>query len=105
MDTGTHIAMGVALGGLATLDPVVANDPTLFQAVFVGAIIGSHAPDFDTILKFRNNATYIKHHRGITHSIPAIFIWGILIASIIHIVVPEVSFLHLWNDNVNDTSN
>jgi len=96
MDTGTHIAMGVALGGLATLDPVVANDPTLFQAVFVGAIIGSHAPDFDTILKFRNNATYIKHHRGITHSIPAIFIWGILIASIIHIVVPEVSFLHLW---------
>lgn len=96
MDTGTHIAMGIALGGLATLDPVVANDPTLLQAVFVGTIIGSHAPDFDTVLKFRDNATYIRHHRGITHSIPAIFIWGILIAGLIHLFVPSVSFSHLW---------
>lgn len=96
MDTGTHIAMGIALGGLATLDPVVSSDPTLFHAVFVGTIVGSHAPDFDTILKFKNNATYLRHHRGITHSIPAIFIWGILIASIIHMFVPEVNFLHLW---------
>lgn len=96
MDTGTHIVMGVALGGLATLDPVVANDPTLFNAVFIGAIIGSQAPDFDTILKLKNNATYIRHHRGITHSLPAIVIWGILIASIIYMFVPHVHFLHLW---------
>src|SRR5699024_5862271 len=33
MDTGTHVVMGIALGGLATLDPVVSNDPTLFNAV------------------------------------------------------------------------
>jgi len=96
MDTGTHIAMGVALGGIATLDPVVSNDPTLFHAVLIGTIIGSHAPDLDTILKFKNNATFIRHHRGITHSIPAIIIWGILITSIIYMFVPQVSFLHLW---------
>lgn len=96
MDTGTHIAMGVALGGLATLDPVVANDPMLFNAVFIGAVVGSHAPDFDTILKFKNNATYIRNHRGITHSIPAVIIWAILIAGMIHLFVPQVSFLHLW---------
>lgn len=97
MDTGTHIVMGIAIGGLATLDPVVANDPTLFQAVLVGTVIGSHAPDFDTILKLRNNATYIRHHRGLTHSIPAIIIWGILIASIIYFFVPQVNFMHLWS--------
>lgn len=96
MDTGTHIAMGIALGGIATIDPVVQQDPLLFQAVMIGTIIGSHAPDFDTVLKLRNNAVYIRHHRGITHSIPAIFLWGIMIAGVIHAFVPSVSFLHLW---------
>lgn len=96
MDTGTHVVMGIALGGLATLDPVVNNDPILFQAILVGTIAGSLAPDFDTILKLKNNATYIRNHRGITHSIPAVIMWGILIASIIYMFVPEISFLRLW---------
>ncbi len=76
MDTGTHIVMGVALGGLATLDPAVQQDPLLFQAIFAGTVIGSHAPDFDTVLKLRDNATYIRHHRGISHSIPAVIFLG-----------------------------
>lgn len=96
MDTGTHIAMGVALGGLATLDPTVQSDPILFNAVLVGTIVGSHAPDFDTILKLKNNAVYIRHHRGATHSIPAVLMWGVVLAGIIHAVVPSVSFIHLW---------
>lgn len=96
MDTGTHIVMGVALGGLATLDPVVHQDPTLFHAVLIGTIVGSHAPDFDTVMKLKNNATYIRHHRGITHSIPAVIFWGIFLASIIYMFVPQVNFLHLW---------
>ncbi|WP_208591711.1 metal-dependent hydrolase [Gracilibacillus suaedae] len=96
MDTGTHITMGIALGGIATLDPVVQQDTTLFTAVMVGTIIGSHAPDFDTVLKLRDNATYIRHHRGITHSIPAVIFWGILISAVIYSFVPEVSFIHLW---------
>src|SRR5699024_12227558 len=73
-----------------------SSDPVLFHSVLVGTIIGSQAPDFDTILKFKNNATYIRHHRGLTHSIPAIFFWGVLISSIIYMFVPHVSFLHLW---------
>src|SRR5699024_1805180 len=72
------------------------NDPLMFNSVLVGTIIGSQAPDFDTILKLKNNATYIRNHRGITHSIPAIIIWGILITLIIYLFVPEVNFLHLW---------
>ncbi|MGM8213741.1 metal-dependent hydrolase [Virgibacillus sp. W0430] len=96
MDTGTHIVMGVALGGLATLDPVVNNDPVLFHAVMTGTIAGSLAPDFDTVLKLKNNATYIRHHRGATHSVPAVIIWGILIAAIIYMFVPNINGLHLW---------
>src|SRR5690625_4171995 len=97
MDTGTHVVMGIALGGLATIDPIVANDPTLFNAVLIGTVVGSQAPDFDTVLKFRNNATYLKHHRGATHSIPAIFIWAILIAGIIFQFTPQVNFFHLFS--------
>src|SRR5699024_4590401 len=88
--------MGVAIGGLATIDPTVQADPVLFQAIMVGTLVGSHAPDFDTILKFKNNATYIRNHRGMTHSIPAIIIWGLLISSIIHMFVPQINFFHLW---------
>src|SRR5699024_10778447 len=96
MDTGTHIVMGIGLGGLATLDAVVSNDPLMFNSVLVGTIIGSQAPDFDTILKLTNNATYISNHRGITHSIPGSMIWSMLIPLIIYLFVPEVNFLHLW---------
>ncbi|MFD1020603.1 metal-dependent hydrolase [Thalassobacillus hwangdonensis] len=96
MDTGTHIVMGVALGGLATLDPVVQQDPQLFNAVLIGTLVGSQAPDFDTVLKLRNNAVYIRHHRGITHSMPAVAFWGISLTGLIYAFNPEVSFLHLW---------
>ncbi|HEX6593037.1 MAG TPA: metal-dependent hydrolase [Bacillota bacterium] len=96
MDTGTHLVMGVALGGLATLDPVVGNDPVLFNTVLAGTIIGSQAPDFDTVLKLKNNATYLRHHRGITHSLPAVVMWGLLISGILYAFVPEISFFHLW---------
>src|SRR5690625_1053177 len=96
MDTGTHVVMGIALGGLATLDPVVANDPALYNAVLIGTIVGSQAPDFDTILKLKNNAVYIRNHRGLTHSIPAVIFWGLLISLVLYMFVPEISFLHLW---------
>ncbi|HLR61421.1 MAG TPA: metal-dependent hydrolase [Lentibacillus sp.] len=96
MDTGTHIVMGVAIGGLATLDPAVQNDPALFSAVLAGTVIGSHAPDFDTVLKLRNNAEYIRHHRGATHSVPAVIMWGLLLAGIIYMIVPSVDFWHLY---------
>ncbi|WP_017728959.1 metal-dependent hydrolase [Halalkalibacterium ligniniphilum] len=99
MDTGTHVVMGIALGGLATLDPVVANDPVMKQAVMIAAIVGSQAPDFDTVLKLRNNAVYIRNHRGITHSIPALFLWPLLISGSLLLFFPEASFatLLLWS--------
>lgn len=95
MDTGTHVVMGIALGGLATLDPVISNDPLAINTVMVATIIGSQAPDFDTILKMRNNAVYIRNHRGITHSLPAILIWPFIITGVINMFV-DVNYLHLW---------
>lgn len=79
MDTGTHLVIGLGLAGLAHVDPVVASDPAVATAVLVGTVVGSQAPDFDTVLRLRGNATYIKNHRGMSHSLPAIAIWTLLI--------------------------
>src|SRR5699024_1010002 len=72
------------------------NDPVLFNAVMVGTIAGSQALDFDTILKMKSNAVYIRNHRGVTHSLPAILMWGVLIAGIIHAFAPRVDLTRLW---------
>lgn len=96
MDTGTHFVMGIALGGLATLDPVVIDGSSTAQAVLIGTILGSQAPDIDTILKLRNNAVYIRNHRGITHSIPAVLLWPIAISTVVFAFLPQADFLHLW---------
>ncbi|MGV3042407.1 metal-dependent hydrolase [Staphylococcus rostri] len=93
MDTATHIAMGVSLTALATTDPALANN---FAATATVIIAGSLIPDIDTVLKFKNNATYITHHRGITHSIPFTLLWPLLITFITYIFFTGVSPLHIW---------
>lgn len=96
MDTGTHIVMGVALAGLTMSDPVVSTDAATMSAVFTGVVIGSLAPDIDTVLKLRNNAVYIRHHRGITHSIPAVLLWPLVIALVLTFLIPGAAFMHVW---------
>ncbi|MBE1555862.1 metal-dependent hydrolase [Sporosarcina limicola] len=96
MDTGTHIVMGVALGGLAMVDPVVAAETATMSAVIAGVIVGSLIPDVDTVLKLRSNAVYIRHHRGITHSIPAVLLWPLIISVLLLFFVPSADFIHLW---------
>lgn len=99
MDTGTHIAMGVALSGLALIDPVVASQPTTYYAVVTGVMVGSLIPDVDTVLKLKNNAVYIQNHRGITHSIPAVLLWPILITVILSFIFSSANLTHvlLWS--------
>ncbi|WP_040206457.1 metal-dependent hydrolase [Neobacillus jeddahensis] len=96
MDTGTHVVMGIALGGLATLDPVVASSHAMSTSVLIATIVGSQIPDIDTILKLRNNAIYIRNHRGVTHSIPAVLLWPLLITAVVYPFFPTANLLHLW---------
>ncbi len=98
MDTATHIVMGFGLAGLATLDPAVAGDPATFHAVMIGAVTGSVIPDIDTVLKLKNNAAYIRNHRGITHSLPATMLWPFAISALALALSPQVNAAHilLW---------
>lgn len=83
MDTATHVVMGLGLAGLSFVDPAVASSPALAGAVMVSTVIASQAPDADTILRLKNNALYIRNHRGITHSLPFLLIWPALITAVI----------------------
>jgi len=96
LDTGTHVVMGIALGGLATLDPVVASSHAATTSVLIATIAGSQIPDVDTVLKLRNNAIYIRNHRGVTHSIPAVILWPLVILAVMTPFFPSVNLLHLW---------
>lgn len=93
MDSGTHVVMGISLGGLATIDQTIANDPSLATAVMIATVVGSQAPDFDTVLKLRNNAVYIRNHRGFTHSIPAVLLWPFFITSVLLLFYDHAYFL------------
>ncbi|MFD3448095.1 metal-dependent hydrolase [Microbacteriaceae bacterium 4G12] len=95
MDTATHLAMGITLGGLATLDPAIAQYDIGPHAVMLVTIVGSNIPDIDTVLKFRNNAKYIRNHRGITHSVPAVFLWSFLVSGCAYLFFPTAPYLHL----------
>ena len=88
--------MGVALSGLALVDPVVSGESATMSAVFAGVIIGSLIPDVDTVLKLRNNAIYIRNHRGITHSIPAVLLWPLVISVLLTFVERGANFIHVW---------
>lgn len=93
MDTGTHLVFGLGLAGLAYVDPIVASDAGAATAVFIGTVVGSQAPDFDGLFRFKGNAAYIKNHRGITHSLPAIAIWTLLLTSGIKLFFTDVPWL------------
>ncbi|MCQ6558766.1 metal-dependent hydrolase [Paenibacillus mendelii] len=85
MDSGTHLVMGLGLAGLASIDPVVASDQTVYAAVLIGTVVGSQAPDLDGLLRFKSNAAYIRNHRGASHSLPAIVIWTALITLLLQL--------------------
>lgn len=100
MDTGSHLVIGLTLGGLAFLDPAVAHHPELAQAIWIGTVVGSNAPDFDTVCRLRGYSFYMRHHRGITHSLPALLAWPALISLALTLAYQTWAWLphlYLWS--------
>lgn len=77
MDPITHGIIGLGISGFAG-SPVVFSNP-----ISLGCAIGAMAPDIDIIGKIKGDYVYLKHHRGITHSIPVllglagVITWGL----------------------------
>jgi len=96
MDTSTHLLMSISIAGLAQIDPTINNSETIKHAVMIASIIGSQAPDFDLVFRLKGEAAYIKNHRGITHSLPALLIWPFLIMGLLNLIYHDLPFWHLW---------
>ncbi len=66
MDPVTHGVIGLAISSFSG-SPVALSNP-----VSLGCAIGAMAPDIDIIGKVWGDYVYLKHHRGITHSVPVL---------------------------------
>lgn len=67
MDPVTHGIIGLAVSAFSG-DPVSLNNP-----VSVGCAIGAMSPDVDVVIRLIwDDYLYLKHHRGFSHSIPAL---------------------------------
>lgn len=76
MDNLTHTLTGIALSQAGL------NRKTRFATLAV--IIASSAPDVDIVTRLGGGATYLKDHRGITHSIPGVIVLAAVVAAIVY---------------------
>jgi len=99
VDTGSHLLLGLTLAGASLAIPAVAADPSLQHALIAASLVGSHAPDFDAVARLKGETVYLRHHRGITHSLPAPAIWAAAIglpAAWLFGVWEQAALLFLW---------
>ncbi|WP_439536607.1 metal-dependent hydrolase [Methyloversatilis sp.] len=80
MDTLTHALSGALLGRLIARpsDPARPG-PKTWQMVVAGAAAATF-PDLDFVLGYVSELTYLRGHRGVTHSVVLLPLWGLLIA-------------------------
>lgn len=70
MEPLTHIATGVALSQFV-------RAPSRAKAALAGFLFAV-LPDLDFLLTFNDRLSFLKHHRGFSHSIPAMFLFVFL---------------------------
>ncbi len=76
MDNITHTLTGLALANAGL------NRKTRFATAAL--LIGSNLPDIDVLWSLGGGATYLKYHRGITHSILGGAVLAALLAAVIY---------------------
>ncbi|NLC11580.1 MAG: metal-dependent hydrolase, partial [Firmicutes bacterium] len=85
MDPITHAVFGIGLAGFSN---------TLFSPynpIYAAAITGAVAPDLDVITHLGGRLSFLKHHRGFSHSLPGLILSAALISIIISIDYPGTS--------------
>jgi inner membrane protein len=74
MDPLTHVVTGVALSQFVS----APSRAWAAAAGFLFAIL----PDLDYVMRFDSRLSYLKHHRGFTHSLFALFLFVFLVAGV-----------------------
>lgn len=91
MDPVTHGVIGLAISAFSG-DPVSLSNP-----VSIGCAIGAMAPDVDVIVKIiKDDFHYLKHHRGFSHSLPALVALAGIITFGVGRFFGDVNYLSLF---------
>lgn len=96
LDTLTHALTGLGLAALAQAHPYIAANPQTGEAVFWVAQLASQVPDLDIVVRLKNHSTYLRHHRGFSHSLPAQLAGSLLSAVAVKLFYPVVPLITLW---------
>lgn len=70
MDPITHAVVGLTIAALAG-EPLAISNPAV-----IGCVAGAVIPDGDIIMQLKGDYVYLKNHRGISHSIPMMFVYS-----------------------------
>lgn len=89
MDSLSHALIGIAIAGLSC-HPLSVHDP-----IYLAAILGAQAPDFDIIAQVKGKFSYLRQHRAFSHSIPGLVLWSIIISTGLSIFMPQATLLSL----------
>lgn len=91
MDPITHGVIGAAISAFSG-QPVTIDNP-----VTIGAALGAMAPDLDFVVRlFSNDMVYLKHHRGMSHSIPFLALFSVIITAGLSFMFPTMNILTVF---------
>lgn len=90
MDPITHAVVGLGTAALS------GQPLTLTNPIYIGAALGAVAPDIDVLAARLNHLSFLKHHRGVSHSLPGILVISFLIAAFLARQFPGANFWAYW---------
>ena len=83
MDPITHGLVGAAITAFSGTAVAVDNPLT------IGAMMGAMSPDLDFVIRlFKDDAAYLEHHRGMSHTVPFLLAFSVAIT----VVLSQVGF-------------
>lgn len=97
MDPLTHGVIGLGIAALS-------GETSLASPITIGAMVGAMSPDIDIVAKYWGDYKYLKHHRGFTHSFPAVIGLSLGISFILSMIFPGYSFLSIFLSTLMGTA-
>lgn len=89
MDPVTHGIIGL---GISTL----SGESVGINPISIGAVLGAMSPDIDIVVKYWGDYSYLKHHRGPTHSIISLIGLSLAITTGLFFIFQDYSFLNIF---------
>jgi inner membrane protein len=79
LDPISHAIIGLGVGALSG-QPI-----TLYNPLYCAAIMGAIMPDIDVVTMLKGDLSFIRNHRGITHSLGGFLLLSAIISAIIFV--------------------